>query len=47
MCPRQTAALLGPVGRSTLQKEVVTVCATLQKELYLQRLVEIINRCPS
>ena len=32
MCPRQTAALLGPVGRSTLQKEAVTVCATLQKE---------------
>ena len=32
MCPRQTAELLGLVGRSTLQKEAVTVCATLQKE---------------
>ena len=28
----QTAALLGLVGRSTLQKEAVTICATLQKE---------------
>ena len=27
MCPRQTAALLGPVGHSTLQKEAVTICA--------------------
>ena len=32
MCPRQTAALLGPVGRSTLQKEAVTGWGTLQKE---------------
>ena len=30
MCPRQTAALLGPVGRSTLQKEAVTVCYIIE-----------------
>ena len=29
---RQTAALVGPVGVTTLQKEAVTVCATLHKE---------------
>jgi hypothetical protein len=32
MCLRQTAALVGPVGLTTLQKEAVTVCATLHKE---------------
>ena len=32
MCLSKTAALVGPIGLTTLQKEGVTVCATLQKE---------------
>ena len=32
MCLRQTAALVGPIDLTTLQKEAVTLCATLQKE---------------
>ena len=32
MCLRQTTALVGPVGLTTLQKEAVTVWATLHKE---------------
>ena len=33
MCLTKTAALVGPVGLTTLQKETITICATLHKEL--------------